>query len=143
MYIYVFRIINQHRTGKGTSMAGRIGREKSITWIQLLILRILYSTPLHGYALNERLNSHQKGRRPIKSGSLYTILRRMEKAGLLESTWDEESSRLNRRIYTLSESGKQSLKEGLPMVESQLAVLNEMKQFYDKHFFERELYEQI
>jgi len=143
MYIYVFRIINQHRTGKGTSMASRIDRGKSGTWIRLLILRILYETSLHEYALNERLNSYQKGRRQIKSGSLYTILRRMEKAGLLESTWDKESSRLNRRIYTLPESGKQNLKEGSPMIESQLAILNEMKQFYDKNFFERELNEQI
>ena len=123
-------------------MAGRVGRGKRGTWIQLLILRILYETPLHGYALNERLNSFQKGRRPIKSGSLYTILRRMEKAGLLESIWDEESARLNRRIYTLSESGKLNLKEGRKMVENQLDILNEMKQFYDKHFLERESDEQ-
>jgi len=100
-------------------VAGRVGRGKRGTWIQLLILRILYETPLHGYALNERLNSFQKGRRPIKSGSLYTILRRMEKAGLLESIWDEESARLNRRIYTLSESGKLNLKEGRKMVSDE------------------------
>ena len=123
-------------------MVGRVGRGKRGTWIQLLILRIIYETPLHGYALNERLNSFQKGRRPIKSGSLYTILRRMEKAGLLESIWDEESARLNRRIYTLSESGKLNLKEGRKMVENQLDILNEMKQFYDKHFLERESDEQ-
>ena len=66
----------------------------------------------------------------------------MEKAGLLESVWDEESARLNRRIYTLSESGKLNLKEGRKMVENQLDILNEMKQFYDKHFLERESDEQ-
>jgi len=66
----------------------------------------------------------------------------MEKAGLLESIWDEESARLNRRIYTLSESGKLNLKEGRKMVENQLDILNEMKQFYDKHFLERESDEQ-
>ncbi|MFC1804136.1 PadR family transcriptional regulator [Thermoproteota archaeon] len=123
-------------------MAGRKGRGKGGTWIQLLILRILYETPQHGYALNERVNSFQAGRRPIKPGSLYTILRRMEKDGLLESTWDEESSRLNRRVYTLSDFGKQRLKEGRSMVESQIAILTEMKQFYDKHFLERESDEQ-
>jgi DNA-binding PadR family transcriptional regulator len=88
------------------------------------------------------LNTFQAGRRPIKSGSLYTILRRMEKDGLLESTWDEESSRLNRRVYFLTEFGKQRLKEGQNMVESQIAILNEMKQFYDKYFLERESDEQ-
>jgi len=123
-------------------MAGRMGRGRGGTWIQLLILRILYETPLHGYALIERLNSFQAGRRPIKSGSLYTILRRMEKDDLLESVWDEESSRLNRRVYTLTEFGKQRLKEGRTMVENQIAILTEMKQFYDIHFVERESDEQ-
>ena len=123
-------------------MAGRTGRGKRGTWIQLLILRILYETPLHGYALNVRLNSFQAGRRPIKSGSLYTILRRMEKDGLLESTWDKESSRLDRRVYVLNDFGKQRLKEGRTMVESQVTILNEMKQFYDKYFLEREPNEQ-
>ena len=123
-------------------MATRKGRGQSGTWIQLLILRILYETPLHGYALNERLNTFQAGRRPIKSGSLYTILRRMEKEGLLLSTWDEESSRLNRRVYVLSEFGKQRLKEGQTMVKNQMAILTEMKQFYEKHFLEREPDEQ-
>jgi len=120
----------------------RKGRGKRGTWIQLLILRILYETPLHGYALNEHLNSYQKGRRPIKPGSMYTILRRMEKEDLLESTWDKESSRLNRRVYTLSEVGNKRLREGRNMVESQIAILTEMKQFYDKHFLEREADEQ-
>jgi DNA-binding PadR family transcriptional regulator len=119
------------------AQGARKGRGKGGTWIQLLILRILYETPLHGYALNEKLNMYQKGRRPIKPGSMYTILRRMEKDGLLKSTWDKESSRLNRRVYTVSKIGKQRLEEGRAMVESQITILNEMKQFYDKYFIER------
>ncbi len=119
-------------------MSNTRGRGTTGTWIQLLILRILYETPLHGYALNKRLNSYQKGRRPIKSGSLYTILRRMDSAGLLESNWDKESGRLNRRIYRLSESGIQSLREGQDMVDNQLLILNEMKQFYDSQFNEKQ-----
>ena len=119
-------------------MAARIGRGGGGTWIQLLILKILYETPLHGYALNEKINQYLKGRRPIKHGSLYTILRRMEKDGLIESTWDKESSRLNRRVYTLSEEGIQRLTEGRSMVESQILILAEMKQFYDEYFRESE-----
>lgn len=119
-------------------MSARKGRGQGGTWIQLLILRILYETPLHGYALNERLNSFQGGRRPIKSGSLYTILRRMEKEGLLLSSWDEETSRLNRRVYALSDFGIQRLKDGRTMVENQMSILVDMKHFYDKHFSENE-----
>ncbi len=119
-------------------MSGRTGRGSQGTWIQLLILRILYETKLHGYALIEKINSFQSGRRPIQPGSLYTILRRMEKDGLLESTWDDEHSRLNRRVYTLTESGVQRLKNGRIMVKNQLDILHDIQKFYDAHFSDAE-----
>ena len=112
----------------------RKGRGSQGTWIQLLILKILYETPVHGYSLIEKVNSFQRGRRPIQPGSLYTILRRMEKDGLLESTWDEESARLNRRIYKLTKSGVQRLKDGRIMVRNQLAILHDIQIFYEKNF---------
>ena len=119
-------------------MSGRTGRGSQGTWIQLLILRILYETKLHGYALIEKINSFQSGRRPIQPGSLYTILRRMEKDGLLDSTWDDENSRLNRRVYTLTESGIQRLKNGRVMVKNQLDILHDIQKFYDTHFSDAE-----
>ena len=119
-------------------MAGRRGRGQGGTWIQLLILRIIYETPLHGYQLKEKMNKLLAGRRPIKPGSLYTILRRMEKSGLLSSDWDRESSRLKRRVYKLTEAGLERLKNGRRMVMGQRQVLDEMIDFYEKHFPESE-----
>jgi PadR family transcriptional regulator PadR len=115
-------------------MSGRTGRGSKGTWVQLLILRILYETQIHGYALIEKINSYQSGRRPIQPGSLYTILRRMEKDGLLESTWDDKNSRLNRRVYKLTESGVNRLREGRIMVSNQLNILHDLEQFYDNQF---------
>ena len=119
-------------------MAGRRGRGGGGTWIQLLILRIIYETPLHGYQLIETMNELLAGRRPIKPGSLYTILRRMEKSGLLSSDWDRESSRLKRRVYKLTDAGLERLKNGRRMVMGQRKVLDEMMKFYEKHFPESE-----
>ena len=120
------------------SMAGRRGRGQGGTWIQLLILRIIYEMPLHGYLLVEKMNELLAGRRPIKPGSLYTILRRMEKSGFLSSDWDRESSRLKRRVYKLTEAGLERLKNGRRMVMSQRIVLDEMMNFYEKNFPESE-----
>ena len=116
------------------TMSGRTGRGSKGTWVQLLILRILYETQIHGYALIEKINSYQSGRRPIQPGSVYTILRRMEKDGLLESTWDDKNSRLNRRVYNLTESGVNRLREGRIMVTNQLNILHDLEQFYDNQF---------
>ena len=120
------------------SMASRRGRGSGGSWIQLLLLRVLYENPLHGYSLIEEVNKLLMGRRPLKPGSLYTILRRMEKRGLLSSNWDSESSRLKRRVYTLTQMGLERLKNGRNMVKSQRKVLDEMIGFYEQHFHENE-----
>ena len=116
------------------SALGRSSRGGSL--VQLLILRILYICPMHGYRLLGEVNKLMAGRRPMKTGSLYTILRRMEKAGLLESEWDEASSRLDRRIYKPSNEGVEMLKEGRKRIEEQKRALDEMIVFYNEHFRE-------
>ena len=119
-------------------MSGRWGRGRGGSWIQLLILRVLYEKPLHGYGLIKEVNKLLTGRRPLKPGSLYTILRRMEKSGFLSSVWDRESSRLERRVYTLTQMGLDRLKNGRLMVAGQRKVLDEMMNFYEKYFPESE-----
>ncbi len=115
-------------------MSGRSRRGGSL--IQLLILRTLYISPMHGYRILGKVNELMAGRRPMKTGSLYTILRRMEKAGLLESEWDENPSKLDRRIYKLSMEGIETLKNGRKRVEEQKKALDEMIAFYNEHFKE-------
>jgi len=116
------------------SVSGRSRRGGSL--VQLLILRILYINPMHGYRLLGEVNKLLTGRRPMKTGSLYTILRRMEKADLLESEWDEDPSRLDRRIYKPSNEGVEMLKDGRKMVEEQKRALDEMIAFYNEHLRE-------
>ena len=120
------------------SMSGRVGRGKGEGWIQLLVFRVLYETPLHGYALIEELNKLLAGRRPIKPGSLYTMLRRLEKENLLTSKWHKNPPRLNRRVYSLTEAGIEKLKEGRLRVKEQKRMLDEMTKFYEHNFTESE-----
>jgi DNA-binding PadR family transcriptional regulator len=112
----------------------RKGRGQAGGWIQLLILRVIYEHPIHGYALNKKVNKLLAGRRPLGQGSIYTILRRMEGAGFLESKWDTDTSRLNRRVYHLTELGEEKLKEGYHRVESQKKIMEEMSSFYEQNF---------
>lgn len=46
----------------------------------------------------------------IDQGTLYPLLRRLEKQGLLDSEWSVEESR-PRRYYALNESGQQVLQQ--------------------------------
>ncbi len=60
------------------------------------------SSPQYGYSLVTMLN--EKGV-PVEPGTLYPLLRRLEKQGLLESSWDTNEAR-PRKYYVLSEMGK-------------------------------------
>jgi DNA-binding PadR family transcriptional regulator len=107
------------------------------SWLQLLLLRVIYEQPTHGYKLLDDVNVLMAGRRKLKAGSLYTILRRMEQANLLKSEW-KSGTGPNRRMYTLTTAGLERLKQGRSMVKNQLKVLEKMTTFYRTQFREEE-----
>ncbi|MFK8031480.1 MAG: PadR family transcriptional regulator [Gammaproteobacteria bacterium] len=55
----------------------------------------------YGYSLGKSLNNMGIN---IEEGTLYPLIRRLEKQGLLESEWREEDKR-RKRFYHLSEEG--------------------------------------
>lgn len=59
----------------------------------------------YGYSLRKRLNA--KGL-DIDEGTLYPLIRRLEKQGLLNSEWRDDKKR-KKRYYQLSELGKSVL----------------------------------
>ena len=68
----------------------------------LLVLSQLRSNE-YGYSLVQKLEEKNA---PIEAGTLYPLLRRLEKQNLLISKWDLSESR-PRKFYTISEEGKE------------------------------------
>ncbi|GCF95616.1 PadR family transcriptional regulator [Enterococcus florum] len=68
-----------------------------------LVLAVLgsFQRPYYGYALLQELKD--KGMM-VEANTLYPLLRRLEKQGLLSSDWDTTESR-PRKYYTVSEMG--------------------------------------
>jgi PadR family transcriptional regulator, regulatory protein PadR len=60
----------------------------------------------YGYALSQHLA--ERGME-VDQGTLYPLLRRLEKQGLLESRWSVEGSQ-PRRYYKLSKDGREALR---------------------------------
>ncbi|WP_429965252.1 PadR family transcriptional regulator [Enterococcus sp. AZ072] len=85
-----------------------------------LVLAVLgsFKSPYYGYALLQELQD--KGIE-IEANTLYPLLRRLEKQGLLTSDWDTTESR-PRKYYTLNQQGvkisRELLKEWKRMQES-------------------------
>ncbi len=67
----------------------------------------LLSEPQYGYSLVSVLE--ENGTR-IDAGTLYPLLRRLEKQGLLESKWDTSEAR-PRKYYLLSPAGKETYRQ--------------------------------
>ncbi|MDK9711620.1 PadR family transcriptional regulator [Acidaminobacter sp.] len=61
--------------------------------------------PEYGYSLVQKLNDSGM---TIDQGTLYPLLRRLEKQSLLESNWEVEDPR-PRRYYQLSVTGREAL----------------------------------
>jgi transcriptional regulator len=76
--------------------------------LDALILSVLEKEPLHGYAVMEALQVSSGGALDLPTGSLYPALRRLERAGLVESEWSTVSGR-RRRTYRLTPAGLRAL----------------------------------
>ncbi|HEX2925557.1 MAG TPA: PadR family transcriptional regulator [Ruminiclostridium sp.] len=62
--------------------------------------------PEYGYSLVQKLEQKNN---PIDAGTLYPLLRRLEKQNLLVSKWDTSETR-PRKFYVISEDGKKIFK---------------------------------
>jgi PadR family transcriptional regulator PadR len=76
---------------------------------ELAILALLEQEPLHGYEISKRISQQTGGVLQFNLASLYPLLYRMEKRGLLKGKWEEAKSGRQRRFYHLTPVGKKQL----------------------------------
>lgn len=76
---------------------------------ETLILATLASGPHHGYQLVLELEEKSGGVFRFKHGTLYPILHRLEKEGVIRGEWLDEVSKRKRKSYRLTPAGRQHL----------------------------------
>jgi PadR family transcriptional regulator PadR len=76
--------------------------------LDVLILAVLATGPLHGYAVIESLKQRSGGVLALPEGTIYPALHRLEADGLLASEWSTASGR-RRRVYSLTKRGEKDL----------------------------------
>jgi len=103
-------------------------------WIQFLIMRVLYEKPMHGYQLLEEIEERSQGCHKLEPGSIYTLLRRMEERGLLESRWEKAEGGPDRRVYRLTGKGVEALKMGLASIVKRKRLFEDLVNFYHENF---------
>ena len=75
----------------------------------MLILRVLQTGPLHGYAIAQRIRQLSGEVLEAEEGSLYPALQRLEKDGLIASDWGTTDNNRRARYYRLTTTGRRAL----------------------------------
>ena len=76
---------------------------------ELLILSVLARAPMHGYQIALEVEERSGGYFRFQHGTLYPILHRLEKRGLIESYWGVGDAGRKRRYYRIRQAGSSEL----------------------------------
>jgi transcriptional regulator len=77
--------------------------------LDLLILRILRTSPQHGYGVAAAIESVSEEVLRVEEGSLYPALHRLEHSGLIASEWQTTDNNRRARVYRLTRAGHKHL----------------------------------
>ncbi|MCD4673572.1 MAG: PadR family transcriptional regulator [Anaerolineaceae bacterium] len=83
--------------------------------------------PLHGYGVMQKVEEISKGAVTIGPGTLYGAFSHLEKENLIVMTGQEE----RRKLYTLTEKGRQVLLDQIRRIEMMADTGREMKKKLD------------
>lgn len=78
---------------------------------EMLILALVEDRPRHGYEIAKLIEERSEGVLQFHVASLYPLLYRLEKRGLIKGTWVEKAGERRRRFYKLTAAGRKVLEE--------------------------------
>jgi PadR family transcriptional regulator, regulatory protein PadR len=81
--------------------------------LDLLVLKTLSLTPMHGWGISLRIQQISKGVLEVNQGSLYPALQRLEKSGLIDSDWGTTDNNRRARYYRITAAGRRALGQEL------------------------------
>ncbi len=77
--------------------------------LDLLILKALSLTPMHGWAISERIHQVSRATLQIPQGSLYPALHRLERRGWIRAEWGASDNNRKAKFYELTRTGRKQL----------------------------------
>jgi len=77
--------------------------------LDLLVLKAVQLGAMHGWGISDRLQQGSRGVLQLNQGSLYPALYRLERQGLLTSSWRTTENNRRARYYALTAAGRRAL----------------------------------
>ena len=77
--------------------------------LMMLVLRVLASQPLHGYAIAQRIHQISAEALHVEEGALYPTLQKLLIKGWVKAAWRASESGRQVREYRITASGRRQL----------------------------------
>jgi transcriptional regulator len=81
--------------------------------LDMLVLQALTLEPMHGWGITERIGQWSESVLQLGQGTLYPALYRLERQGLIESSWKVTENNRRARYYALTRAGRRQLTDEL------------------------------
>ena len=112
----------------GREPADAVGRN-----LEAFLLFQLLCAPSYGYNLLQRLKEYGFGRRTTQPSVVYRVLRSLEAAGAIRSTWETRESGPSRRYYELTDPGRELLERRITQLRRSIDRGQRLMQEYEEH----------
>ena len=76
---------------------------------EMLVLALVEEQQRHGYEIAQLIEQRSNGEIRFRVPSLYPLLYRLERRGLVEGRWVEKSGLRRRRFYRITPAGRRAL----------------------------------
>ena len=77
--------------------------------LDLLVLKTLSLTPMHGWGISQRIQQMSRSVLDVNQGSLYPALRRLELKEWIDSEWRASDNNRRAKYYRLTAKGRRAL----------------------------------
>jgi transcriptional regulator len=92
--------------------------------LDMLVLRALELEPMHGWGITERIEQWSESVLQLGQGTLYPALYRLERKGLVLSTWGTTENNRRARFYALTAAGRRRLTDALAQWQRMSRAIN-------------------
>ena len=113
---------------EGEFCGGPCGGKHHGMWrfMEICMLVLLCGQTCHGYCLAEQLSEFGFAEEEINISTLYRALRKMEQEGLVKSSWEEGEKGPRRRVYAITQRGREELSEWAEALSERRARIDKL-----------------
>lgn len=79
--------------------------------VDVLILKTLTWTPMHGYGISQWIRQRTDGELAVEDAALYQALHRLERKGWVGSEWGVSDTNRKAKFYSITPDGRKHLRE--------------------------------